>query len=162
MQIKAQGQSEATFQDCFIYESQSGAAQSLDDARISFQTCKITDNYPIQLNSEGGQLVLRNSHLETGDIAIAVRNSGNAQIENSMLTSHTNHHVTVEAGSIYVYRSTIKFGEKSGITLANNAYAHIESSDIFGHHLPQVAASERARLSIKHSSVFMANTMDYG
>lgn len=154
MQIKAQGLSEATLQDCLVYESQSGAAQSLDNAKITFQACKITENYPVQLSSEGGQLILRNSHLEAGASAITVRNSGNAQIENSMLTSHTNHHVSVESGSIYVYRSTIKFGEKSGITLTNSAYAHIESSDIFGHHLPQVSASERARLSIKHSSVF--------
>lgn len=154
MQIKAKANSETVLNDCLIYESDSGAASVLENAKLTFRTCTLTSNQPEQVFVDGGQAIVQNSLIETGKRALSIVHNGNAQIENTIISSHSDDHISVTNASVYLYKSTVKFGGKSGIVLGNNAYGHIESSDLFGHEMPQVATSEKARLSMKHSAVF--------
>ncbi|PAE94103.1 right-handed parallel beta-helix repeat-containing protein [Shouchella clausii] len=154
MQLKSTGNSEAALKDCLIYESSSGGALVLGESKLTLNSCTLTNNVPRQVVVLGGETIIQNSLFETGQIGVDINDNGTAQLEATILTSHEDDHIRVGDGALYVYRSTIKFGQKSGVVLTKNAYAHIESSDLFGHMMPQLAVSEQARVSLKHSAIF--------
>lgn len=153
-QIKAQEQSEAVIQDCQIYESQSGGILLQDQAKLTLRSSKLTENAPTQIEAQGGELFLKNSSVEHGQSGIHLSQGSKAEIEQCTIKNHSLDQLSIQEASAYIFHCKIHAGERAGITQSAKSYVYIEATDIFDHHMPQIALSEDARLSMNHSSVF--------
>ncbi|KQL55834.1 MULTISPECIES: right-handed parallel beta-helix repeat-containing protein [Bacillaceae] len=153
-QIKAQGNSEAVLESCQIYESQSGAVYLQDHAKLTFRSSRFSDNVPVQIEAHGGELFLKNSTIENGQIGIKLENGSKGEIEQCTIKDHTHDQLMVQDASAYLFHCKVHNGERSAISQTANSYVYIEATDLFNHAMPQLALSEKARLSMKHSSVF--------
>ncbi|WP_059102863.1 right-handed parallel beta-helix repeat-containing protein [Shouchella shacheensis] len=152
-QLMVADTSEVYLRESTLYESTTGGI-TVTGGKCSLSKCKLTDNTPQQVYVAKGMAIIQNSLLEQAKTAVHVDDDGELFLERTVVSEHQDHQIVVENGTARLFQSTIKLGGKSGLSTSFESNVSIEACDVFGHHLPQVAASERAQLLMRHSAIY--------